>query len=400
MTPLLLPTRPPSSEARLRISTRERLNGIRAIVGMTTSVLVLACTSASAQPQSSPTQGRAGTMASGTATSARSTDPGITAVSGLLVGHSVRTERPTGCTALLIPKGAVGGVSQRGGAPGTRELGLLDPINTVQTVHAVVLSGGSAFGLDAASGVVRYLEEQDIGYDVRVAKVPIVVSAILFDLGVGGKPSIRPTAECGYAAAKAATSGPVAQGNAGAGAGATVGKMRGPSLVMKGGIGSASITTADGLVVGAMVAVNAVGDIIDPYTGKVIAGVRNPQGGLADARKLIGAEGLREVVSGANTTIGVVATNAKLDKAQTTKFAQMAEDGFPRTIYPAHTPGDGDTLFSLATGEWTGNADVGRIGALGAEVVAEAILRAIEHAESLEGIPSATELGTTRKSQN
>ena len=326
------------------------------------------------------------------------TDPGLTAVEGLLVGHSVRKERPTGCTVVLAPNGAVAGVEQRGGAPGTRELGLLDPANMIQQVHAVVLSGGSAFGLDAASGTVRYLEEQDIGYDVRVAKVPIVVSAILFDLGVGGKPHIRPTADCGYKAAKAATDGPVSQGNFGAGAGASVGKYLGSPQAMRGGIGSASITTSDGLTVAALVAVNSVGDVIDPYTGRVIAGVRDSANGrtLLDARTLLRNPPRERQRPVENTTIGVVATNANMNKAQATKFAQMAEDGYSRALNPAHTPGDGDTLFSLATGTWDGPVDLRRIGALGAEVVAEAILRAVEKAEGLEGLPSASDLGTVR----
>ncbi|MEM1246521.1 MAG: P1 family peptidase [Acidobacteriota bacterium] len=329
------------------------------------------------------------------------TDPGLTAVDGLLVGHSRRQERPTGCTVVLAPDGAVAGVEQRGGAPGTRELGLLDPANTVQEVHAVVLSGGSAFGLDAASGTVRYLEEKDIGFDVGVAKVPIVVGAILFDLRVGDA-SIRPTADCGYAAARTATANPVAQGNEGAGAGATVGKWLGTERAMKGGLGSASITTADGLTVAALVAVNAVGDVVDPYTGRVVAGVRDADGRLADARKLMrepppGLPGTAPNEAAQNTTIGVVATNARLDKAQATKFAQMSDDGFARALVPSHTPGDGDTIFALSTGTWNGPPDLRRIGALGAEVVAEAILRAVEAAESLEGLPSATELGTTRR---
>ena len=191
----------------------------------------------------------------------------LTAVPGIKVGHFTLTERPTGCTVILTETGAVASVDVRGGAPGTRETDLLNPVNHVQKVNAIVLSGGSAFGLDAASGVVRYLDERDFGYDVRIAKVPIVPAAILFDLGVGGKPKVRPTAECGYAAALAATNGPVAEGSIGAGAGATVGKMAGPTRMTKSGIGTASITLADGLVVAALVAVNAAGDIIDPATG-------------------------------------------------------------------------------------------------------------------------------------
>src|SRR6186713_2346364 len=274
----------------------------------------------------------------------------LTAVPGIKVGHFTLTERPTGCTVILTEAGAVASVDVRGGAPGTRETDLLNPVNHVQKVNAIVLSGGSAFGLDAASGVVRWLDERDIGYDARVAKVPIVPAAILFDLGVGGKPKIRPTAECGYAAATAATTDPVAEGSIGAGAGATVGKFAGPTRMTKAGIGSSAITMADGTVVAALVAVNAAGDIIDPATGRVVAGVRTADGkGFADARAI-----LRSGVTGRpvaprpveNTTIGVVATSATLTKVQALKVAQMAHDGFARAISPVHTPGDGDTIFA------------------------------------------------------
>jgi L-aminopeptidase/D-esterase-like protein len=326
---------------------------------------------------------------------------GLTAVSGIKVGHFTLTERPTGCTAILTEAGATAGVDVRGGAPGTRETDLLQPLNTVQQVHAIVLAGGSAFGLDAATGTVRYLEEKGVGFDVGIAKVPIVPAAILFDLGVGGKPSVRPTADCGYRAAQAATGGPVAEGNVGAGAGATVGKSAGPMRSMKAGIGTASITTADGLVVAALVAVNAVGDIIDPATGRVVAGVRTADGkGLADARTLVrtGALGARRPSApppprpAENTTIGVVATNAVLTKAQAQKVAQMAHDGFARAISPAHTPFDGDTIFALATGTLPGDANVGLIGALAAEVMADAILRAASQATGIEGYPAARDL--------
>src|SRR5690348_6207035 len=214
----------------------------------------------------------------------------LTAVDGLKVGHHTLAERPTGCTVVLVDgPGAVGGVSQRGGAPGTRETDLLHPLNSVDQVNAVVLSGGSAFGLDAASGAVKWLEEHNIGYDVRITKVPIVPAAILFDLFVGGSPKIHPTADCGYQAISAASSAPVQEGSIGAGAGATVGKLgfSAERKPMKSGIGSAAIRLPNGLVVGAIVAVNAVGDIIDPATGKVVAGVLKSDGTLADARQLI-----------------------------------------------------------------------------------------------------------------
>jgi len=319
---------------------------------------------------------------------------GLTAVDGLKVGSITLAERPTGCTVILVDgEGAVGGVSQRGGAPGTRETDLLDPGNMVDKVNAVVLSGGSAFGLDAASGTVRWLEEHNIGWDVRIAKVPIVPSAILFDLPVGGNPKIRPTADCGYKAAAAATGGKVEEGTVGAGAGATVGKSGGPNRSMKAGLGSYAIRLPNGLVVGAIVAVNAVGDIIDPDTGKVVAGVRNADGSFADARVLLRGGGPSQTPrAGENTTIGLVATNAKLTKAEVNRMALMADDGFARAIFPAHTMGDGDTVFSLATGTWTGQANVTQIGALAADVMARAIVRAATEATGIPNLPAARDL--------
>ncbi len=321
---------------------------------------------------------------------------GLTDVQGLKVGHHTLKERPTGCTVILTgPNGAVAGVDIRGGAPGTREIALLDPVNHVQKAHALVLSGGSAFGLDSATGVVRYLEEHDIGYETRVAKVPIVPAAILFDLGIGGKPHIRPGADCGYAAAEAATGGPVLEGNVGAGAGATVGKMGGPGRSMKSGLGTASITLPNGLVVAAMVAVNAVGDIIDPATGQIVAGARGKDGKtLVDARTLI-RSGLRrqpQPRSGENTTIGVVATNATLTQVEAKKMAMMAHDGFARAISPSHLPSDGDLIFSLATGTFDGEATLTLVGALAAEVMADAIVRAATQATSIPGYLAARDL--------
>ena len=328
-----------------------------------------------------------------------SVEKGLTAVAGLLVGHHTLTERPTGCTVVLAPKGAVAGVDVRGGAPGTRETDLLDPVNTVQQVHAIVLAGGSAFGLDAASGAMRWLEENRIGYETRAGLVPIVPAAILFDLGIGeGK--ARPTADCGYRAAAAATDGPVAEGNAGAGAGATVGKLLGPGRAMKGGLGTAALTLPDGLVVAALVAVNAVGDVMDPQTGRVVAGVRTADGkGLADARVLLRRGELASAPApprtAENTTIGVVATNARLTKAQATKVAQMAHDGLARALSPTHLPSDGDTVFALATGT-RGDADAGTVGALAAEAMAEAIVRAVRAAKGIPGYPSAADLAALR----
>lgn len=327
---------------------------------------------------------------------------GLTEVPGIKVGHHTLSERPTGCTVILVDgDGAVGGVSQRGGAPGTRETDLLDPANMVDKVNAVVLAGGSAYGLDAASGAVRWLEEQNIGWDVRIAKVPIVPAAILFDLPFGDAPKVRPTADCGYRAAAAATDAAVAEGNVGAGAGATVGKMGGrpgadPATrrrPMKAGIGTAAVTLPNGLSVGAIVAVNAVGDIVDPNTGAVVAGVLNANGTLADVRKLI-RSGFEAPAPrpGENTTIGLVATNARLTKAQASRVALMADDGFARAIYPAHTMGDGDTVFALATGRWDGEPNVTLIGALAADVMAEAIVRAATQASSLAGVTAARDL--------
>jgi len=318
---------------------------------------------------------------------------GLTAVAGLKVGHHTLAERPTGCTVVLAEAGAVAGVDVRGGAPGTRETDLLDPVNMVQKIHAVVLSGGSAFGLEAATGTVRWLEEKGIGFDTRVAKVPIVPAAILFDLGLGDA-KIRPTADCGYKAAAAATDGPVAEGNVGAGAGATVGKLAGPGRGMKGGLGSAALVLPNGLTVAALVAVNAAGDVIDPATGRVIAGVRTADGSaLADARTLVRSGALgRPTRAAEHTTIGVVATNAALSKAQATKVAQMAHDGLARSISPVHTPMDGDTVFALATGTRAGEADVLVVGALAAEVMAEAVVRAVREAISIPGYPAARDL--------
>jgi L-aminopeptidase/D-esterase-like protein len=325
---------------------------------------------------------------------------GLTDVEGLRVGHITLAERPTGCTVVLVDgAGVPGGVSQRGAAPGTRETDLLDPLNLVDKVNAIVLSGGSAYGLDAAQGVVRYLEERKIGWDVGAAGVvPIVPAAILFDLGFGGDPTIRPTADCGYRAAMAATSGAVAEGNVGAGAGATLGKVAGRERSMKGGVGSAAIRLPNGLVVGALVAVNAIGDVIDPATGQVVAGVRTADGkALADARQLLRDGTLLRAAApraAENTTIAVVATNARLSKTEVNRVALMADDGLARAISPAHTIGDGDTVFALATGRWPGQADASIVGALAADVLADAIVRAAAQATALGGLPAARDLGT------
>lgn len=314
----------------------------------------------------------------------------VTDIEGIKVGHFTDPRRPTGCTVIMAQGGAVGGADIRGGAPGTRETDLLDPVNMVQKVHAVVLSGGSAFGLDTATGVMRYLEEKSIGFDVGIAKVPIVPAAILFDLGIGGKPHIRPDAEAGYRACEAATADPVLEGSVGAGAGATVGKMLGIRTAMKGGIGNACFTTPDGLKVGAIVAVNAVGDVYDPSTGRILAGTRAPDGnGFVNVARHIRETGsLQTDVLPQNTTIGVIATNAKLTKTEANRVAQVGHDGLARAINPAHLQADGDALFTMATGAWDGEGSLSLISILAAEAVAYAIIRAIVTAVSLPDYPS------------
>jgi L-aminopeptidase/D-esterase-like protein len=317
---------------------------------------------------------------------------GLTAVAGIKVGHHTLAARPTGCTVILAEAGAVAGVDVRGSAPGTRETDLLNPLNVVDKVHAIVLAGGSAFGLDAASGVMRYLDERGIGFPTSYGVVPIVPSAVLFDLGVGD-PKVRPGADCGYAAASSASSGPIVEGNVGAGAGATVGKLHGMERAMKGGVGTAALTLPSGLTVAAILVVNAYGDVIDPATGRVVAGVRTADGlGLADARVLLRTGAPRKNPFGENSTIGVVVTNARLTKTQATKVAQMAHDGLARAITPIHTQSDGDTLFALATGGFAAEADVSTVGALAAEVVADAVLRAVREAKGLPGLPAVRDL--------
>jgi L-aminopeptidase/D-esterase-like protein len=314
----------------------------------------------------------------------------ITAVPGIKVGHHTLAERPTGCTVILAEAGATTGVDVRGAAPATRETDLLRPGNLVQIAHAIVLSGGSAFGLDSASGVMRYLEERKIGFEFGRSHVPIVPAAALFDLSIGDG-TIRPTADCGYQAAKIASTGPAQEGSFGAGAGATVGKASGRG--MKGGIGSAALMLPNGLVVAALVATNGFGDIVDPATGQIVAGARTTDGqAFADARKLLRGGTIRFGTPGQNTTLGIVATNAVLTKTDATRVAEMAHDGFARAIVPVHTPVDGDTIFAVATGSKTGSADVGQIGALAAEVIAEAIVRSVRQATSVAGIPAARDL--------
>jgi L-aminopeptidase/D-esterase-like protein len=320
----------------------------------------------------------------------------ITDIPGIEVGQAQDLEALTGVTVVMCRKGATGGVDVRGSAPGTRETDLLDPLNLVEKVHAVVLAGGSAFGLDAAGGVMKYLEEQKIGFDTGAGRVPIVPAAILFDLNLG-RGDIRPGPEMGYHAAASASSAEVTEGNVGAGTGASVGKMFGLKSAMKSGLGTASMEIGNGVIVGAVVAVNSFGDVVDPKTGEVVAGARSTEigplhfgskGYFANTLELMKTFAGRTILSFAtktNTVIGVVATNANLTKPETNKMAAMAHDGLARVIRPAHTMLDGDTIFALATGEK--KLDVTTVGAFAAEVVARACLRAVRAAGSAGGLP-------------
>lgn len=305
-------------------------------------------------------------------------------VKGLKVGQVEDLEGLTGCTVVICEEGAVCGVDVRGAAPGTRETDLLDPINMIQKVHAVVLSGGSAFGLESTCGVSKYLEEKNIGFDVGVTKVPIVVGAVLFDLVVGD-PKCRPNIEMGYKACELANNTELKQGNYGAGCGATVGKIRGPQYAMKGGIGSYSVKLPNGLVVSALIAVNALGDVYE--NGKIIAGV------LDDSKtKVLNTYEIMKngVTKGGfnidNTTIGIVATNAKLTKAECKKVSQVSHNGYAKTIFPIHTPHDGDTIFTMATGEI--ETDMTLLSSIATEVVEKSVINAIKNSNSVKNIPA------------
>jgi L-aminopeptidase/D-esterase-like protein len=317
----------------------------------------------------------------------------LTDVPGIRVGHASDPVGLTGCTVVLCEEGAVGGVDQRGGAPGTRETDLLRPMHLVEQAHAVLLAGGSAFGLAAADGVMRYLEERGVGFDTRVAHVPIVPAAILFDLEIG-EARARPDAKMGYSACQVASENPVAEGNVGAGTGATLGKVMGMGRATKSGLGSASTTLRGGLAVGAVVAVNPFGDVVDPHTGAIVAGARklrlDEPADTLEVMKGMLTRLIQRFVT--NTVIGVVATNARLSKEEANKVAQMAQDGIARAVRPAHTMFDGDTLFVLATGRK--QADVNLIGALAAETVAEAIVRGVRAAEGAGGLPAWRDLQT------
>ncbi len=350
------------------------------------------------------------------------TDNSITDVPGIRVGHATNAKAGTGCTVIICPNNTVGSAEVRGSAPGTREIPAIQPVNLVQYVNAIYLGGGSAFGLDGATGVMKYLEENKIGFDTGVATVPIVPGAVLFDLPVG-MPDIRPDAEMGYQACLNATENRVPEGNVGAGTGASVGKVKGMEFAMKGGLGTASIK-AGNLIVGAIVAVNCLGDVIDPKTGEILAGTLNDEkNGFANSIEVLkttlnsagftgksarekpeteqSASGKTEETGkptsggqpqSTNTTIGVVATNAKLDKSGAKKIAMMAHDGLARTINPIHTMFDGDTIFALATGEI--EADITTIGALAAEALAIAVTNGIKKAQSAYGLLSYNDLKT------
>ncbi len=315
----------------------------------------------------------------------------LTDVAGLAVGHWTDLDAATGCTVVLCgAEGAVAGVDVRGSAPGTRETDLLDPVNAVQRIHAVVIGGGSAFGLDAACGVMRWLEAKGRGVEDGPVRVPLVCGAVLFDLPVG-RADVRPDAAAGAAACEAASTAAVPEGSVGAGTGATVGKLLGLERATKSGLGSASLALAGGVTVGALVAVNAAGDVVDPASGAVLAGPRLPGGGFART-----AEWLRdhppEVGIGANTTLAVVATDAVLSKPEAAKVAQMAHDGLARAVDPVHTMLDGDTVFALATGAAGVTADVSAVGSAAATALAQAVVRAVRAATGLAGLPAARDV--------
>jgi len=313
----------------------------------------------------------------------------ITDVLGIKVGHFTDRNAATGCTVVLCERGAVAGVDVSGSSPGTRETDLLRPGNSVERVQAIVLAGGSAFGLDAATGVMKYLEERGFGYETGAGKVPIVPAAIIFDLNVGDSKT-RPGANEGYQACLAAADGRVAEGCIGAGTGATVGKILGVQRAVKSGLGTASETIAGDVVVAALVVVNAIGDVIEPGTGKILAGPRRPDGHGFLSTSELWKGGFKEAVPPSNTVIGIVATDAKLSKTEANKLARVAQVGIARTIDPCHTMYDGDALFTLSLGDK--EADPTALGAAAAQVVAQAIVRAIRKAKTLAGVPAAKDV--------
>jgi L-aminopeptidase/D-esterase-like protein len=315
----------------------------------------------------------------------------LTTVPGFRVGHASDPQAITGCTVILCPERTVGAADIRGSASGTRELDALSPGHLVPHVHAVLLAGGSAFGLDAAGGVMRFLEERGIGFDVQVTRVPIVPTAILFDLRIGDA-FARPTPDMAYAACQNASTGPVAEGCVGAGTGATVGKLFGISQAMKSGLGTAAVDLPEGVRVAALAVVNAFGDVRDPRTGEIIAGAREASDSQhrVDSAAAMRRGVIRRGYHAENTTLAVVATNGRLDKLQATKLAQVAHQGMIRTVSPVHTTLDGDLVISLATGER--EVDLNALGLAAADAVAEAILRAVRMATPLGGLPAWQDL--------
>ena len=311
----------------------------------------------------------------------------ITAVEGIRVGHAHDLKAITGVTVVLCEEGAVGGVDMRGTATGTREINPLDPLHLVEKAHGICLAGGSAYGLDAAGGVMRWLEERGVGLPVGPTVVPIVPSAIIFDLRIGDH-RVRPDAAMGHRACEAASADPVLEGCVGAGAGATIGKLRAAAGAMKSGIGSAAVVTPDGLVVGAIAVVNAFGDILDHETGKIIAGCRDDAGGFVDTAKAIRGPMPDRGFSPQNTTLVVVATNATLTKPQAQKVAQLAQIGMAKTVSPCHSTVDGDVVFALATCKRSEQPNLNRLGVLAADVTAQAIVRAVKTADPMGGLPS------------
>lgn len=314
----------------------------------------------------------------------------ITEIDGIKIGNAENLDAVTGCTVILCENGATAGVDIRGGAPGTRETALLNPVNMIQKVHAVFLSGGSAYGLDAASGIMQYLEEKNVGFEVGITKIPIVSGAVLFDLNIGDY-KFRPDKSMGYAACVNSETGAFTQGNTGAGCGATIGKILGNKYAMKGGLGAYSIQVGD-LKVGAIVAVNCLGDIIDPAENKILAGAfsREQNSFISTEELMIKNYGHRANVFNGNTTIGAVITNANLTKAEVNKVASMAHNGFGRVIRPAHTMYDGDTIFALSAGEV--EADINVVGLLAANVIEQAIINGIKTAASIDSYLSYTDI--------
>ena len=318
----------------------------------------------------------------------------LTDVGGLSVGHVTDSLGLTGCTVILCDEAMTGGVDVRGSATGTREIELLRPTHLIRHVHAVTLAGGSAFGLDAATGVVRYLEEHGRGFDIIIARIPIAPAAILMDLGLGD-PAARPDAEMGYRACACATDGAFDSGNVGAGTGATVGKMFGMAQAMKGGLGTACVDMRGGIKVGAIVAVNALGDVRNPSTGKIIAGARSPDGSsFINTEKALAGDLSGAIMGFSNTVIGLVATNARLDKEETNMVAKMASAGVTRCVTPAHTAFDGDVVFALSAADSGLSAPASAVGSTAAVAMSLAVLDAIHSAEAAGGVPAARDLNS------